>query len=160
MQIKMVPGDSAGTVTAYYVIIFFSISFIFLLHINLHFVFQSFLKRTLNSNVLCLSFSCLHKTTNTTRSISSSWGTGQDSHTFCRPMCSREERGIGSRGFSSSSTLLQLTTPMPSSGISTRLCKFSLFRPLSRYLFCFFFDFFNPVTPLKTLEQSCFWVGN
>lgn len=115
MQIKLVPGDSADTVTAYYVSRFI-ISFVVFFQKCCYLInFYVFIYFGVSSFLLKLQ--------STTRQTSNFWATGLGNHTFFRPMYSQEARVRESITYIFGSIPPRITIPMLCSGTCTRSCK-------------------------------------
>lgn len=112
LQIKLVPGNSAGTVTAYYV------------SCSIFILFSSDLDESCLININFLAGrSCHLKAQHMMRSISSSWEISAATHTFFTQMFTRKEKVTGSSSSTSGSTQLPISIPTPFSGIPEPSCK-------------------------------------
>ena len=118
VQIKLVPGDSAGTVTAFYVI---AICHTFN-QIATHFL-GSWLLWSWNDWIYTWLCRCIPKAISMTNLTLNFWGTLLASRTLCRRMFTQRELATESSVCSYGSTQLQTFIPTPSSGIATKLCK-------------------------------------
>lgn len=131
IQIKLVEGDSAGTVTAFYVR---KIPFIwrrpFFLGRLCSDVTRVWFLEIFTDRLILSVYRCHRTVLITTSSISSSWETRLESPIWCRRTSTWMASGTESSEWISGSIQRLISTPTPSSGTSAKLCM-SHSHPLS-----------------------------